>query len=307
MYLDKIVSIEKCIKMFDDYLHYERGLSPSYRYRCCRIAQLFLKSQYGNRPVRFSLLKPHAIPSFILSYSKKNSPQSTRIMTSSLRSFLRFLTFQYAVPNFISLIPAIGVWAHDKIPNYLSKSEIKKLLNTFNKKTQDGLRNYTILKILYSLGLRASEAANLTLDDINWNNGELCIRGKGLRLSKMPLSQGLGDELVNYLLNGRPLCDLNIFFVSTQLKAMTRQSISTIVSQALKNAGLYHKKGIGAHVLRHSLATHLLQCGATMQQISEVLRHRSIDTTQIYAKVDFKRLKSLAPPWPQAWNSGGVL
>jgi integrase/recombinase XerD len=120
----------------------------------------------------------------------------------------------------------------------------------------------------------------------------------------MPLSQDLGDDLVNYLRHGRPLCNSISLFVSSSFKSLTSNAISSIVSKALKKVGLYRKKGMAAHVLRHSLATHLLQKGATMQQISEVLRHQSIDNTQIYAKVDFKRLRSLALPWPKTWNQG---
>lgn len=307
MHLYKTVSIEKCIKAFDTYLHYERDLTAPYRYFCCRIARLFLQSRYGSLPICVSLLKPHDITSFVLSYSNKESPKRTQRMTSVIRSFLRFLTLQYGAIDFTSLVPAVAVWSQDQIPAYLTEAEIKKLMNHCDRTTRKGLQDYTILRLLYSLGLRASEVASLTLDDIHWDTGELTIHGKGSRLSRMPLSQDLGDDLVNYLRQGRPLCDSISLFVSSQLKAMTRNIISTMVSRALKNAGLYHKKGMAAHLLRHSLATHLLQRGATMQQISEVLRHQSIDTTQIYAKVDFKRLRSLAPPWPQTWNPGGTI
>ena len=228
-------------------------------------------------------------------------------MASVIRSFLRFLTLQYGVIDLTGLIPAVAVWSQDQVPTYLTQSEIKKLLSHVDKTTQKGLQDYTILRLLYSLGLRASEVANLTLDDIHWGSGELSIHGKGSKLSKMPLSQVLGDDLVNYLRHGRPLCNSVSLFVSGSLKAMSSNNISKRVSGALKSAGLYRKKGMSAHLLRHSLATHLLQKGATIQQISEVLRHQSIDTTQIYAKVDFKRLRSLAPPWPKTWNSGGAI
>jgi integrase/recombinase XerD len=307
MHLDKTISIDKCIKAFDNYMCFERDLSVSYRYFCCRIARLFLQSRYGSLPVCISLLKPHDITSFILSYSNKESPKRTQRMTSAIRSLLRFLTLQYGAINLTSLVPAVAVWSHDQIPSYLTEPEVKKLLGHCDRTTQKGLKDYTILRLLYSLGLRASEVASLTLDDINWDTGELIIHGKGHKLSKMPLSQDLGDELVNYLRQGRPHCDSICFFVSSRLKAMTGNIISRIVSKALKDVGLHRKKGMGAHLLRHSLATHLLKKGATMQQISEILRHRSLDTTQIYAKVDFNRLRSLAQPWLQNWNSRGSI
>lgn len=304
MHLDKTISIVKCIKMFDTYLHDERGLTASYSHFCCRIAKLFLESKYRNLPVCFSLLQPRDIISFVSSYSNKDSPKRTKKMASAIRVFLRFLTLQYGVIDFTGLIPAVAVWSQEQIPVYLTEAEVRKLLNQYDRMTQGGLRNYTILRLLYSLGLRASEVANLTLEDFLWKTGELNIHGKGSRLSRMPLSQDLGDDLVNYLRHGRPICDSISFFVSKSFKSLTSNAISSFVSKALKKVGLYRKKGIAAHVLRHSLATHLLQKGATMQQISEVLHHRTIDNTQIYAKVDFKRLKLLALPWPKTWDQG---
>jgi integrase/recombinase XerD len=307
MHLDKTISIDKCIKAFDTYMHNERGLTDHYRKFCCRIAQLFLQSRYGNLPVFVSSLKPHDITSFVLSYSNNGSPKRTQKMASAIRSFLRFLTLQYGAFDFTDLIPAVAVWSQDQVPNYLTQVDIKKLLGYSDKTTQKGLQDYTILRLLYSLGLRASEVANLTLDDIHWDSGEVSIHGKGPKLTKLPLSQDLGDDLVNYLRHGRPLCNSESFFVSASLKAMTGNSISQRVSRILKNVGLYRKKGMSANLLRHSLATHLLQKGATIQKISEVLRHKSIDTTQIYAKVEFKRLRSLAQPWPKTWNLGGAI
>jgi site-specific recombinase XerD len=226
-------------------------------------------------------------------------------MVSALRTFLRFLIVQYGVVDFTGLIPAVAVWSQDQIPSYLSESEVLKLLNHCDKRTQKGLQDFTMLRLLYSLGLRASEVAKLTLDDIHWQTGELTIQGKGSKLSTMPLSQDLGDDLVNYLYQ-RPACDSPSLFVSPTLKPITSNSISKMVAKRLKNIGLYRKKGMSAHSLRHSLATHLLQKGATLQQISEVLRHQNTDTTQIYAKVDFNRLRSLAQPWPKIWNPGGT-
>ncbi len=300
----KSISMEKCIKLFDTYLQYERDLSASYRYSCRQIARLFLHFRFADKPICPVLLKPQNITSFVLSYASKSSPRRTQGMVSVLRAFLRFLTLHFGTHDFTGLIPAVAVWSKDQIPSYLSKSEVLKLHNYFDKKTLKGLQDYTIVRLLYSLGLRASEVANLTLDDFHWVTGELSIHGKGSKLSKMPLSQGLGDDLVNYL-RQRPSCNTPNFFVSTRLNALNGHSIGKMVSEALKNLGLRRKKGMAAHSLRHSLATHLLQKGASLQQICEVLRHQSIDSTQIYAKVDFKRLRSLAQAWPKSWNPGG--
>lgn len=145
MHLNKTVSIDECIKAFDTYLHDERDLSATYRYLCCRIAKLFLRSRYKSLPVCVSLLKPQDITSFVLSYSNGKPPKQTQGMTSILRSFLRFLTLQYGAIDFTSLIPAVAVWSQDHIPAYLTKAEIKKLLGHCDKTIRKGLQDYTIL------------------------------------------------------------------------------------------------------------------------------------------------------------------
>ena len=155
--------------------------------------------------------------------------------------------------------------------------------------------------------MRACEIANLTLEDFDWVNGELIVKGKGSRINRMPLTQDLGDDLVAYLINGRPRCSSRILFISAYppYHGLLPRAISQIVARAFKRASL-NKKG-KAHLFRHSLATHLLNKGATLQQVGDVLRHQSINTTAIYAKVDFNRLRQLTQAWPGNLNFGGTV
>jgi site-specific recombinase XerD len=199
------------------------------------------------------------------------------------------------------------VWRQASIPEFLTEEEIIKLLESCNKSTPIGLQDYTILSLMLTLGLRAFEVSGLTLEDFDWDRGVVTIYGKGPKISTLPLTQSLGDILVTYLLKGRPYCLLRNFFVSIEepFCALTAVEISNIIGAALKQAGL-RKKG-KARLLRHTLATSLLNKGASLQEIGEILRHQSINTTQIYAKVDFNRLHSLALPWPKKWRFGGSL
>ena len=161
--------------------------------------------------------------------------------------------------------------------------------------------------LLARLGLRASEIVALTLDDIDWEHGELTICGKGARQSLFPLPMDVGEALVAYLKNGRPSCATRKLFICARPPVKPLKSsptVSSIVCRCLKKAGLNPPKK-GAHLLRHTLATECLRRGATLPEIGEILRHRQIDTTAIYAKVDFTRLETIARPWPDPCFLGG--
>lgn len=154
--------------------------------------------------------------------------------------------------------------------------------------------------LLARLGLRANEVAALRLEDLDWEAGELVIRGKGGRVERLPLPCEVGEALSRYLRDARPACSTRQVFVC--LRAPRRgfrngNAVGTIVRRALARADL-HPPHQGAHLLRHSLATRLLRNGASLAEIGELLRHRDLDTTRIYAKVDERALSRLAPPWP---------
>jgi site-specific recombinase XerD len=180
------------------------------------------------------------------------------------------------------------------------------LLQNCHKSTPEGLRDYTIICLILNLGLRASEVAKLTLDDIDWRNGEITVKGKGSTSSRLPLTQELGDDLVFYLQKSRPITATRFFFNSFHppYRGLSSISITRIIGRAFKRASL-KKKG-KAHLLRHTFATRLLDNGASLQEVGRLLRHKSINTSAIYAKVDFNKLRSLVVPWPVNFNFGGV-
>jgi site-specific recombinase XerD len=178
--------------------------------------------------------------------------------------------------------------------------EVRRVLKTCNRRTPTGRRDYAILLLLTRLGLRAGEVVALQLGDIDWRAGEIIIRGKGSFHDRMPLPCDVGEALTCYLRRDRPDCQTRQVFVC--MRAPRRgfahpSTLTTIVHRALERANL-HPIFRGAHLFRHSLATSMLHAGATMGEIGEVLRHRASSTTEIYAKVDFDGLRSLAHPWP---------
>lgn len=161
-----------------------------------------------------------------------------------------------------------------------------------------------ILMMLAKLGLRATGIATLALDDIDWRSGEMLIHAKGRRRARMPMPPDVGAAIVAYLRNGRPTSPCRRLFLRTLAPYVGFASgcaITMIAKMALDRAGISGYAHQGAHIFRHSLATELLRSGATLSEIGQLLRHKSHDTTRIYAKVDIEALRTLSLPWP-----GGV-
>jgi integrase len=186
------------------------------------------------------------------------------------------------------------------LPRALSSNEVERLLAHCDRHTAEGRRDWAILLLLARLGLRAGEVVGLMLDDLDWERGELCIRASGGNSDRLPIPQDVGAALADYLRCLRPACSCRQVFV--RMRAPHRGfassvAICCIVRRALERAGLDppHK---GAHLLRHSVATHMLRQGASLAEIGELLRHRNQQTTMIYAKVDLDLLRPLALPWP---------
>ena len=222
-------------------------------------------------------------------------------MTSAFRSFFRFL-FQHGELrlDLAPSVPTVADWRLSAIPKYITPAEVARVLGSCDRQTAIGRRDYAILLLLARLGLRAGEIVALRLDDIDWRSGEILIRGKGFLHDRMPLPVDAGQALASYLRHDRPSCKTRSVFIcmrAPQRRFARAATVSTIVKRALARAGL-HPGFKGAHLLRHSLATSMIRSGASMGEIGEILRHRRPSTTEIYAKLDFEGLRSLAQPWP---------
>ena len=201
-------------------------------------------------------------------------------------------------------VPTVANWDLSELPKFLKPEEVESLLQSCDKSSLIGKRDYAVLLLLARLGLRSGEVVHMVLEDIDWEAGELIIRGKSARQDRLPLLQDVGEALATYLCHGRPHCSSRRVFIR-QLAPHKGFSSSTaigdIIRRAFARAGLQrmHK---GAHLLRHSLATQMLNQGVSLNEIGEILRHQQPHTTEIYAKVNWGALRALAQPWPGGFN-----
>ena len=292
---------------YQQYLVEDQGLSYSAIITYVNRVHQFLLDVFRSKPLNFASLRTKDITEFIRNSTTKYSPKSIALMVSSLRSFFRFLLQLGKISvDLAACVPTVANRKHTHIPQYLTSQELEQLLTHSRGQTALELRNYAILLLLSRLGFRACEVVRLTLDDFDWEPGEIIVRGKG-KETRFPLPVDVGQALVAYLKQGRPTCSIRRFFISSKAprKPLTTVAVSTIVSTRLQKAGLSTPKK-GAHLLRHTLATECLRKGASLSEIGQILRHQHIDTTAIYAKVDFERLRTIVQPWPDTSFSGGT-
>lgn len=283
---------------YEKYLMRERGLALSTRVRYVEVVRRFLDQTSVNP----GDLGPELVSALIMSAASKVGPRTLQMLATVLRSFLRFL-FQQGLTDtdLARSVPTAPSWALAALPRYLPPDQVERLLESCDRTISVGRRDYAILLVLSRLGLRATELVALTLEDVDWRAGELLVRGKGYLHDRLPLPPDVGAALTAYLQQDRRSATRRLFvpIKGPQVTFTNGASINAILRRALRRAGLQvPAKGIGSHLLRHSLATSMIRRGATLAEIGSVLRHRSANTTRIYAKVDTEGLRSIAPPWP---------
>jgi integrase/recombinase XerD len=287
------------IQGFERFLSAERGVSQATVISYLPEVRRFLTQAFRGRALRPERLQLSDLHRFILREANHVSPRSVKRKTTALRWFLRFLQLHGIIQNDLAAgLPSISNRRLADIPKSLASEKIKQLLDSCDRSTDAGKRNYAILLLLARLGLRAGEVRALTLDDLDWERGEVIVHGKGQRLDRLPLPKAVGQAVANYLRHARPACSTRVLFVRLQapLRGLRRNAIGCLVNRALDRAGL-DPDFRGTHLFRHSLATNMLRKGATLNEIGQVLRHAQPVTTQIYAKVDIKALRGIALPW----------
>jgi site-specific recombinase XerD len=289
------------LNRYEKHLRSERGLVTATITGYQPFIRKFLVERFREQPFSLRKLKASDISDFVLLHGRSMAVRRAQLMTTAFRSFFRFLFQKKELQaDLAASVPTVANWRLSTVPKFLTPKEIERVLKACDRRTAVGRRDYAILLLLARLGLRAGEVVALQLEDINWRAGEILIRGKGLLHDRMPLPADAGEALAAYLRRDRPPCQTRRVFVCT--RAPRRgfagpATLTTVVRRALERANL-HPEFKGAHLLRHSLATSMLRSGATMGEIAEILRHRALNTTEIYAKVDFEGLRSLAHPWP---------
>lgn len=235
-------------------------------------------------------------------WRERTGPANMRTITSALRSYLRFLAgVGLCQPNLDCAIPPVLQWRLSSLPRYLAAADVEQVIASCDKLTRGRLRDRAILLLLARLGLRAGDVAGLKLSDIDWTSGMLRLSGKARRQVRLPLPQDVGDALLAYIEQERPRVGQDAVFLMmvAPYRSFAQSShVSTIVALALKRAGISDAPSTGASLLRHSAATSMLRSGATLEAVGTVLRHRSLDMTAHYAKVDIAMLEQIAQPWP---------
>lgn len=287
---------------FNRYLSQQCGIARTTISRHIPIVRRFLQEQCAEGYVGISRLTAADIVKFVERHAGDHSPRSAQCMCWTIRRFARYLQCQgYIATDLASSVPSVRRWRLTSLPTYLLPQQIKKVLDCCDRGTPMGLRDYAILMLLARLGLRANEITTLTLVDIDWQSGQLIVRGKGRRQDQLPLSAEVGAAIAEYLRHGRPRTDSRRVFIrdiAPHIGFGSSASVSMIAKMALERAGIDGVAHKGAHLFRHSLATQLLRAGASLTEIGQLLRHQQHDTTRIYAKVDIIALRAIALPWP---------
>lgn len=299
--------VEELLADYCRYLLDERGLAKATVGNHVRVAGLFLAERCRAHRGELVLedLTAGEVAGFVVAECAKRSVGSAKILVSGLRSVLRFLHVSGRVGSSLAAaVPAAAGWRGGSLPRALPATQVGRLLASCDRRRSAGRRDFAILMLLARLGLRAGEVAGMELGDLDWRAGELVVRGKGRRQERLPLPPDVGEAIVGYLGRGRrPGSNDRGLFLRARAPhgRVTADAVKAVVRRACDRACL---PPVGAHRLRHSVATEILRAGGSLAEVGQVLRHRSSSTTTIYAKVDRAALRDLALPWPGAGGAG---
>lgn len=296
---------QQIVEDFSTHVINNRGVTHHTSDRHALLARRFLQEIYPTGSCEFASLNPKLIIGYVERHALDGAADSGKAMCCSLRAFLRYLHLRGHIADTLAeCVPSIRRWRLAGLPTLLPPQKVQQVLDSCDRTTPMGLRDFAILMVLAKLGLRAGEVAALTLDDINWRAGEILVHGKGRRQAIMPLRRDVGAAIVAYLRQGRPTSTSRHMFLrmlAPHVGFTSGCAITMIAKQALDRAGIHGYAHHGAHLFRHSLATDLLRSGASFDEIGQLLRHESTDSTRIYTKLDVEKLRTLSQPWP-----GGV-
>lgn len=295
-------SHEQIFAEFGDYLRSERGLTAKTIAHHLPAIRRFLLEVCPAGAADLGKIKQDDVIRYVECHARDASPKSAKLMCWSLRAFLRYLHHTGLNPQALAgCVPSIREWKLAGLPTYLPAAQVQKVLDGCDRASPTGRRDFAILMMLAKLGLRADEVATLTLDDVDWRAGEMVVQAKGRQRARMPIAPDVGAALAAYLRDGRPKSSCRRLFLRSlapHIGFASGSAITMIAKTALERAGIHGYAHQGAHIFRHSLATELLRSRATLSEIGHLLRHKSHDTTRIYAKVDIEALRTLSLPWP---------
>jgi integrase/recombinase XerC len=297
----ELTPVDEELRRFDEHMNSVRGLAKQTRKHCLAVIRRLLLGQFGDQAVVISAIQPDHIRQFIASQSKFcKVPASISATVSALRSYFRYrATLGDRVHHLIGVTSFPANWQQAALPKTLNNDEVERLLAALKYDGKAALRTAAIVRCALDLGLRSCEVAHLGLDDINWSAATVTLRRtKGRRDDVMPLPAATGQAIADYLKHERPQTTNRAVFVrnvAPRDQPVGPDLIRKSIRQAYARAGLPYTR---SHLLRHTMANRLLAGGSSIKEVADVLRHRSLNTTLVYAKLDSKNLAAVALPWP---------
>jgi site-specific recombinase XerD len=286
------------VSEYGAWMRERRGLVETTIARSLTVVEALLGTVAGD-PARFDAA---GVRRFVLGYLRQHAPASAGCVTTIVRCFLRWLVVTgRCVTDITEAVPKVPTWQLARLPRFLPDDDVERLIAACDRKSLVARRDRAMLLLLARLGLRASDVVGLRCGDIDWERGRLRVAGKGRRETRLPLPQDVGDAVLEYLKAERPSAATDRVFLTAHppIHPISSNGLRSVVCRAFERAGV-RAPSCGTHILRHSLATRLLREGSTLDTIGALLRHRDVDTTAIYAKVDVALLLQVAQPWPGA-------
>jgi integrase len=300
-FLPAIGPIPDELRHFDDHMRDARGLSEGTRSGCLRWIQRLLLYKFAGEELCFSKLQPEDVRKFIaIQLDLLGSVSNATNLASALRTYFRYrTTCGDTVYGLLGVISAPAHWRLASLPRALRPDEVRRLLASFDSSVPSPLRGYAIVRCALDLGLRSGEVTNLQLADIDWQAGTITLKHtKSLRIDVLPLPVETGQALANYVQHERPKTSNPAVFarlLPPRDAPLGVDAVRAVISNAFKRIGLSHGR---THALRHTMACQLLDHGSSLKEVADVLRHRSLNTSLIYAKLDTPRLAAVALAWP---------
>ena len=293
--------VDEELRRYDAYMDHVRGLAPKTRETALRIVGRLLTARFGDAAIDIAALEPDQVRDFFAQQAKLYSkPASAGTVIASLRGYFRYrVSLGDAVQGLIGVLSYPANWQLSSLPKTLTPEEVEQLVNSLGKQGRSLRRADAIVRCAFDLGLRSGEIAHISLDDIDWRAGTITLRHtKGRRDDVLPLPATTGAAIVAYLEQERPKTRNRAVFVRHQTprgEPVGPDLVRKAIRQAFAHAGLPYTR---SHLLRHTMANRLLAGGASLKEVADVLRHRSLNTTMIYAKLDSRNLAEVALAWP---------
>lgn len=297
---EELTPVEEELRRFDEHMRGIRGLASNTRKQRVRIVRGFLTDLFADRPLLIPGIKPDAVHHFVMQRLQRWSVASCHVLAGALRGYLRYRgSCGDQVRMLLGAIPSAAHWRLAPLPEVLTESQLEHLLDSFTPGMPSARRAYAMVRCVVDLGLRASEVVRLRLDDIDWHAGIVKLaRSKSRRTDVLPLPAATGHAIAQYLQFERPATTNRALFVrhvAPRDVPIGAGVLRRAVQDAFRRCGMPQTR---VHVLRHTLASRLLERGSPLKEIADVLRHRALDTSLIYTKLDMKRLAAVALPWP---------